>query len=771
MPSTPGTPSGKTAPVTSLSETQTISQEEPDTIFLAAQRGDLSLLQSLLAQGAQATDRDSQNITALHWASINAHLHVCRDLLERGAEVDARGGDLDATPMQWAARNGYLYVVKLLLEWGADPTLRDGQGYNTLHLITHSSAVMPLLYLLQQRKVEVDSADLQGHTSLMWAAYQGDAVSVDVLLKYGADVATKDEGGLTPLHWAVVRGNKAVIKKLLESGADVSAKDSGGRTPRDMAVELKSIGPWKRAMEEGGWDEYGVPRSSVFSDPKYTSTAIFVLPTPLLALVFNTISVSWLPWYTALILAAAECFAAGHILTRVLLGRKTHADSPFFAGIIFASLVIVVWCWATTLTTVHDHPTAHFIFIVSASLCLYNFWRSVSLDPGFVPNHQPDAVETLASEGRLNGQTFCVSCMARKPLRSKHCRVCNRCTARHDHHCPWVWNCVGSNNHRQFLLFLLNLVIGIITFVYLTYQYFALTPTLPASPTCPLPDPACSVLATKPNIFLFTVALWSALQLSWTTILLAAQLWQVARQMTSLEVSNVGRYGYMGGRGVIGVGQMGAQNANQSQGQGQGHGQQPGSPEPPLDSAASLHSLSHNHNHSHPHPRGHRGGGGGPTHSSHSSHSSFTSTLLTLPCRLCALCASCPGASFLLRITGLDRFTAQGGAARGLAASSSPSSGPQNPFDLGVYLNCMDFWGMGREVGVRWEACYEVPEGGFARAREERVRRAVDERADRVVDERAERGERQEGRKGGSGRRFWPGVRRAGYEYEPLAQV
>ncbi|KAJ3809040.1 ankyrin repeat-containing domain protein, partial [Lentinula aff. lateritia] len=220
MPSTPGTPSGKGAPVTSISETQTVVQEEPDTIFLAAQRGDLSLLHALFAQGAHATDRDSQNITALHWASINAHLHICRELLERGAEVDARGGDLDATPMQWAARNGYLYVVKLLLEWGADPTLKDGQGYNALHLITHSSAVMPLLYLLQQRKVDVDSVDLQGHTALMWAAYQGDAVSVDVLLKHGADVTTKDEGGLTPLHWAVVRGNKAVIKKLLESGAD-----------------------------------------------------------------------------------------------------------------------------------------------------------------------------------------------------------------------------------------------------------------------------------------------------------------------------------------------------------------------------------------------------------------------------------------------------------------------------------------------------------------------------------------------------------------------
>jgi ankyrin repeat protein len=69
-------------------------------------------------------------------------------------------------------RNGHLYVIQLLLSRSANPELQDAQGFNTLHLVTHSSAVMPLLYLLRQ-PIGVDDRDTDGHTSLMWAAWQG----------------------------------------------------------------------------------------------------------------------------------------------------------------------------------------------------------------------------------------------------------------------------------------------------------------------------------------------------------------------------------------------------------------------------------------------------------------------------------------------------------------------------------------------------------------------------------------------------------------------
>lgn len=292
-----------------------------DTIWVAAQRGDVAALEKFISSGEySASARDPQNITPLHWAAINAQLAACQYLLDNGADVDALGGDLVATPLQWAARNGYLYIIHLLVRYGADVSISDSQGYNSLHLVTHSSGIMPLLYLLHQ-PINVDSKDSQGHTSLMWAAYQGDALSVDLLLKHGANPNTKDDSGLTPLHWAVVRANRGIIRRLVEAGSDVSARDGENRTPRDMAIELKSLGAWKRALEEGGMNEYGVRRTRPLSD-RTTKIAIFILPTLFLYLIFMTLTI--LPWYTGLLLAMAEFFGMHHVRRRSNYSKSTH---------------------------------------------------------------------------------------------------------------------------------------------------------------------------------------------------------------------------------------------------------------------------------------------------------------------------------------------------------------------------------------------------------------------------------------------------------------
>ena len=50
---------------------------------------------------------------------------------------------------------------------------------------------------------------------------------------------------------------------------------------------------------------------------------------------------------------------------------------------------------------------------------------------------------------------YCSKCSKYKPDRCHHCRVCNSCVLRMDHHCPWIANCVGFRNHKYFFLLVL----------------------------------------------------------------------------------------------------------------------------------------------------------------------------------------------------------------------------------------------------------------------------------------------------------------------------
>jgi palmitoyltransferase ZDHHC13/17 len=96
--------------------------------------------------------------------------------------------------------------VHLLLQYGADLSLTEKQGFNVFHLATHSSNIMLILYLLHHPGIVPDVLDRQEHTPVMWAAFQGDALSVDILLRWGADVKKRDQSGMSALHWAICRG-------------------------------------------------------------------------------------------------------------------------------------------------------------------------------------------------------------------------------------------------------------------------------------------------------------------------------------------------------------------------------------------------------------------------------------------------------------------------------------------------------------------------------------------------------------------------------------
>ncbi|CAE1325309.1 ZDHHC3_7_25 [Acanthosepion pharaonis] len=68
-----------------------------------------------------------------------------------------------------------------------------------------------------------------------------------------------------------------------------------------------------------------------------------------------------------------------------------------------------------------------------------------------------------------------MKCETYRPPRAHHCRVCQRCIRRMDHHCPWINNCVGEYNQKFFLQFLFYTESGIDISLYIPSSPLFLT--------------------------------------------------------------------------------------------------------------------------------------------------------------------------------------------------------------------------------------------------------------------------------------------------------
>jgi palmitoyltransferase len=217
--------------------------------------------------------------------------------------------------------------------------------------------------------------------------------------------------------------------------------------------------------------------------------------------------------------------------------------TPYLSGIFAGTLFWVGFSYLTSIlpTTFSTNLFFNLLFVIFYASTAYFYFLAMVEDPGWVPkaasrNQQRAVMEELFSLWRFDEDNFCLQCMVRKPLRSKHCRRCNRCVAKQDHHCPWIHNCVGNNNIRHFYIYILSLEVGIILYIRLVLSYLSL-----------LPEPSddaisqCHIIGSSLCNFSlrdpWTVALafWAVLQLVWVTMLIVVQSVQISKNMTTYE--------------------------------------------------------------------------------------------------------------------------------------------------------------------------------------------------------------------------------------------
>ena len=104
---------------------------------------------------------------------------------------------------------------------------------------------------LLRKHVDVNAAEADGATALVWASYRDDLEMADLLLGAGARVNAATDLGVTPLWNASLNGSEAMVRRLLRAGANPNAKLLLGETPVMVASRAGSAAVVEQLVASG----------------------------------------------------------------------------------------------------------------------------------------------------------------------------------------------------------------------------------------------------------------------------------------------------------------------------------------------------------------------------------------------------------------------------------------------------------------------------------------------------------------------------------------
>ncbi len=121
-------------------------------LLRAVMVGDAQEVKNSVTEGADASVKDKNGLTALMWAAGNSDLPITLILLAAGADVNARS-EMGRTALMYVAKLGHTGIAEALLDAGADLMVKDENGVTARDLAErHGQAAV--VQLLEQRRVQ-----------------------------------------------------------------------------------------------------------------------------------------------------------------------------------------------------------------------------------------------------------------------------------------------------------------------------------------------------------------------------------------------------------------------------------------------------------------------------------------------------------------------------------------------------------------------------------------------------------------------------------------
>jgi ankyrin repeat protein len=184
------------------------------------------------------TTTSPEAAAALIKAIAEGRLDDAKNLIAKGADVNAANADGTTALMQAAEGTGYLPnngpAVAMLLDKNASVDLQDKRGRTALYRATAEGKIEAMKLLLA-RKANPNQKASDSSTPLLTAIRFGHLPAANLLLDSGADINAADSDGSTPLIIAAegtgyMPNNVPLVETLLNKNAKVDTQDSRGRT-------------------------------------------------------------------------------------------------------------------------------------------------------------------------------------------------------------------------------------------------------------------------------------------------------------------------------------------------------------------------------------------------------------------------------------------------------------------------------------------------------------------------------------------------------------